>query len=119
MKLNKLFLLMIAAILSIGLVAIACGDDDDDDDNDDNDDATGDDDDNGSGDPVTECQNWYDDCGIDDAGYCDGLNGLDLTDSCISDAITNLFDCLSGTDCDAVGVSDCLITYGTEIQNCY
>jgi hypothetical protein len=120
MKLSKLFLMMLAAILSIGLVVAACGDDDDDDDSSSGDDDTtggGDDDSGGTGDPAGDCEAFYTECGIDD-GYCESLSAIDMTNSCYATAINNLFACLNGTACDSFAVVECLTNYSTEALDC-
>lgn len=117
MKLNKLFLMMMVTILSIGFVVAACGDDDDDDD--DNDDASGDDDDNGgTGDPVDECIGWYEDCIGDTTGAETACSPweqyADTGNECINTAVSEFFSCLSANaDC-----TDSTSAY-SAFQECY
>jgi hypothetical protein len=124
-----LTLLMVAALMLAMSAVVACGDDDDDDDDDDNDDddagddddndTAGDDDDDDASDVYNDCVAFYTDCAFEDAEtYCDGLQNLDLTDSCWENAVADFFDCLNGTSCDFGAIAACSVEYGAAIQDC-
>ncbi|MCC6157541.1 MAG: hypothetical protein IT350_05765 [Deltaproteobacteria bacterium] len=128
MKLEKILWLALVAslVLALGSV-VACGDDDDDDD----DDATGDDDDDDDDaadddstgddddDAVSECEAWYTECGVDDAGYCDSLGSYVGLGECWDAAIANLFDCLVGAGCsDSEAIGACSSEFVSAISGC-
>ncbi len=127
MKLEKILWLALVAslVLALGSV-VACGDDDDDDDDDDatgdddddaaDDDASGDDDD---ADYVAQCEAWYAECGVDDAGACASLDSYTGLGECYDAVLGDLFDCLTAAGCsDAEAIAACYTDFASAASGC-
>ncbi len=68
---------------------------------------------------VAECEEWYAECGVDDAGVCASLGSYTGLGACYDAALGDLFDCLIAAGCsDAEAIADCYTDFASAAGGC-